>query len=1068
MAEYFPIKITRPGVPGVLLRKNLFSRLSEARQKPVIWVSAPGGSGKTTLAASFLDSIKLPCIWYQVDQGDSDPATFFYYMGLAAKKAAPRNHKNNKNLPLLTPEYLRDMRAFTRLYFERLYGMLKPPFAIVLDNYQEVPEELNFHEIIETGSALTPEGINLIVLSRSGLPARFSRLYANGGLTLFGWPDMQFTSSETKEVFSHNGEKIPDSHIEFLHKKTDGWIAGMVLLKDSIKKAGGTGPLQSIKPSEDLFNYFAVEVFQKNDEATRRFLLETSFLPQIAPPMAESLTGLPYANRLLSRLSGEHFFTTKHPGQDDIYQYHPLFREFLQSKVLEVFSAGELFEIQTKAAGMLTGSGRIEDGIELYFQAGAFERIENLILENAHALVRQGRTETVRKWLEYLPALQAEGNPVLMYWKGISLSSVDPLKSRDCLKTAFNTFREKSERTWMFLAWSEAVALSFHCQEYSDIEVWLNIIRDVLEQDPSFPSAAIETRVIMNIFNSLTINIPKGFDIDAFCDRAFNLLFSGEQIDIDLKIMTGNHLSVYFLWKGDLVRAGIIIDFFEGLLSQDGLLPDLFFMSMMAVKALYQFFTGNCNQCIETAHHALELSAQNGVHIWDDHLRGNAAAAALSNSDMKTAGRLLEEMSGGFERATRLNQAFYYFLKSWESVLSDDIEAAYRYQQLSKELMPKTGYLPPIAAVHIALAEILYFRGDIEGSEREFESGKEIAGRMKSAYWEFMYLTFSANAAFENGAEARGTDLLKQAFTIARKHALANMFGWRIPVMFRLCEKALRKDIETEFVKDLIRKRGLFTETPPENDLWPYAVKIYTLGGFETLINDNSLEFSGKTQKKPLGMLKILVAMGPEGMSEEELTDILWPEAEGDLAQQSFNTTLHRLRKLLKNEKAVLLRDGLVSLDRRYVWADLWSFESLCSKNQKAKEQENSRAADSLESALDLYKGKFLPMDAMEPWCISKQEELDYLFLNLVMALGNAYEQEGELEKAAAIYHRGIEINDTAEELYQKLMLCFSRLGQRTKAIMTYNHCRSRLTYQLDIGPSATTESIYAQVLGKE
>ncbi len=1071
-----PVKITRPRVSGVLLRRKLFGRLSEARQKPVIWVSAPGGAGKTTLAASYLDSIKLPSIWYQVDQGDSDPATFFYYMGLAAQKAVPQKNRakqeKQKLLPLLTPERLLDVRAFTRRYFERLYGLIKPPFAIVLDNYQEVPEEPVFQEIIETGLSMAPEGINIIVLSRRGLPARFSRLYANGQIAAFGWNDLKFTGSETKEMFCK--EKLPDQYIESLHSKTDGWIAGMVLLNENLKNSGKIESLKSIGPSEDLFNYFAVEVFEKTDGETRGFLLKTSFLPQIEPLTAEKLTGLPHADRLLSRLSGEHFFTTKHPGSDAVYQYHPLFREFLQSKARETFSHGELREIKTKAAGLLADSARIEDGVDLFFQSGDFDQIERLILENAQFLARQGRTETVRKWLEYLPAPQAERNPVLMYWKGIALSAVNPMESRDQFKKAFTAFREKNERTWMFLAWSEAVAISFHCSEYSDIAAWLNIIREILEEDPSFPSAEIETRVMLNIFNSLTVNVPEGFDIDAFSDRAFNLLFSGESIDIALKIMTGNHLTVFFLWKGDLARAGIIINFFEGLLAKEKeSVPDLFLMSMLAVKALYEFFCGDCDTCIETAVHALKLSAQNGVHIWDDHLLGNAAAAALSKGDMKAAASVLADMSGNFGKMMRLNQAFYYFLKSWESALSEDIEGAYSYQQLSNELMPKTGYLPPIAAVHIALAELLHFKGDSSGAEREFEAGKEIATRMKSAYWEFMYFMFKANAAFTSGDEMQGNALLKQAFPLARKHGLANMYGWRPQVMARLCEKALLEGIETEFVQELIRKRVfLFPEkekTPPETDLWPYPVKIYTLGRFQVLINDSPLEFSGKMQKKPLGILKMLAARGPEGVPEKELLDILWPDVDGDLAQQSFDTTLHRLRKLLKNEKAVFLRDGQLGLDRRHVWVDLWSFEALCSgADGQPMGGQPLNGVSPLENALKIYKGKFLPLDALEAWAVSRQEKLDHLLFNLVMALGNVYEQEEKFEKAAAIYRKGIELNDAAEEFYQKLMLCFYRLGQRTEAIMVYNRCRSRLAAVLNIRPSSKTESIYASLLEKD
>jgi len=49
----------------------------------------PGRLRQTTLVASWLESRKLPSLWYRLDEGDADLATFFYYLGLAAKKAAP-------------------------------------------------------------------------------------------------------------------------------------------------------------------------------------------------------------------------------------------------------------------------------------------------------------------------------------------------------------------------------------------------------------------------------------------------------------------------------------------------------------------------------------------------------------------------------------------------------------------------------------------------------------------------------------------------------------------------------------------------------------------------------------------------------------------------------------------------------------------------------------------------------------------------------------------------------------------------------------------------------------------
>lgn len=111
--------------------------------------------GKTTAVASWLDHAGMPCVWYQLDEGDADIATFFYYLGLAA---ADLDDEERAVLPLLTPEYHAAVPVFTRRYFQAFYARLKTPFAIVFDGYHDVPASSPLHEVMRDALRELPPG----------------------------------------------------------------------------------------------------------------------------------------------------------------------------------------------------------------------------------------------------------------------------------------------------------------------------------------------------------------------------------------------------------------------------------------------------------------------------------------------------------------------------------------------------------------------------------------------------------------------------------------------------------------------------------------------------------------------------------------------------------------------------------------------------------------------------------------------------------------------------------------------------------------------------------------------
>jgi len=70
-------RLTPPRIAGCVPRERLFLRLDQLRRNQVVWIWGPSGAKKSMLLASYVDSRQPPALWFQVDQEDRDPATFF-------------------------------------------------------------------------------------------------------------------------------------------------------------------------------------------------------------------------------------------------------------------------------------------------------------------------------------------------------------------------------------------------------------------------------------------------------------------------------------------------------------------------------------------------------------------------------------------------------------------------------------------------------------------------------------------------------------------------------------------------------------------------------------------------------------------------------------------------------------------------------------------------------------------------------------------------------------------------------------------------------------------------------
>jgi DNA-binding SARP family transcriptional activator len=220
-------------------------------------------------------------------------------------------------------------------------------------------------------------------------------------------------------------------------------------------------------------------------------------------------------------------------------------------------------------------------------------------------------------------------------------------------------------------------------------------------------------------------------------------------------------------------------------------------------------------------------------------------------------------------------------------------------------------------------------------------------------------------------------------------------------------------------------------------------------------------------------LLKALIAFGGRRVNQEQLCDALWPDAEGDLAHRSFETTLYRLRQLIGKDVTFHLSEGKLTLDTQACLVDAFLLEQVLNEAEALWERSRSsqagvqqppdiapRAVQLTRTAVSLYKGHFLEAESEQPWMHSPRERLRSKYVRGIEALAKYWVAAGDLETAIKCCEKALEVDDLAEEFYQHLIICHQRLGRRAKALAVYNRCRSVLDAKLGIEPSAETESL--------
>lgn len=332
--------------PTTLRRPRLLERITTGVESRLIVVCAPAGSGKTTLALSWMDAglASGPVVWISLDALDRQPGIFWAYVrtGLARAGVATAQATGPDHPYRLDTSFLMHLSA--ALYQRR------EQLVLVLDNADAVAGspvcgQLDFL-LRNAGPAL-----RLVLLTRDDPVVPLPRHRLAGTVTEISAADLAASPAEAAALFELKGMSLPTDTLDELVHRTRGWMAGLVLsglaLRDPHRLSHAAG--DASPGGEDLEEYLDEEVLTPYPASVRRFLVRTSIADHLAAGLAEDLADLPAAARLLGELARHNAFVTCCDEHADCYRYHPLLQDVLRAR-LEEDSPGALPQLHRRAA----------------------------------------------------------------------------------------------------------------------------------------------------------------------------------------------------------------------------------------------------------------------------------------------------------------------------------------------------------------------------------------------------------------------------------------------------------------------------------------------------------------------------------------------------------------------------------------------------------------------------------------------------------------------------------------------------------------------------------------------
>jgi LuxR family transcriptional regulator, maltose regulon positive regulatory protein len=395
---------------GLLDREELLRQLDRAVAKRVTVISAPPGSGKTSLLRAWVDRpTNLHRVAFVSVERDLQSTQRFWSAVLEAiRRPQMSNHgdvRTAEGAVLDDDELLEQIRSELATTAE--------PVVLIIDDLHEL-KSADALRLLEHLVADQAGFAHVVFSSRRDPPIRLHRLRLADDVAEIRADDLRFTEHETRELLATAGINLSDAAVTALHQRTEGWAAGLRLAVISLSSHPEPERFVAEFSGTDraIGEYLMAEMLERQPVEVQHMLLRTSLVDSVNGELADLLAGRSGSEQMLLELEDANAFVMSLDGQHTWFRYHQLLADFLRLELRRT-AADQLGELHRRAARWFADRGDVVAAVRHMVAAGDWPDAARLVADHSFRWVLDGQAGTIRTVLDAFPEGAAVDHPDL-------------------------------------------------------------------------------------------------------------------------------------------------------------------------------------------------------------------------------------------------------------------------------------------------------------------------------------------------------------------------------------------------------------------------------------------------------------------------------------------------------------------------------------------------------------------------------------------------------------------------------------------------------------------------------